>query len=550
MGGGGKLSPRQKMINMMYLVLIALLALNVSKEVLNAFVLINHGLERTTNNFGEKNEKIYANFVKAEAENPQKAGPWKRKAFEVKDKAEGIYQYIEDLKIEIVTRIDAMDPNDPNTREMALLKLAAEPTNTDTTVENKSDLDVVATFMILEKNGAKLKDEISSFREFAVSMIKPQDEEFKLGIMKGLNTDDPGMDSEGIMHKWENEYFDHLPAMAVICNLSQFQGAIRNAEAEIIAYLEKEIDAGSIPFNKVEAIVIPKTTYVTKGDTFRADVFLAASDSMTAPVITVGDFDTVGAGEYAMTGEFDSLNIVAGRGKMKAAGSSVGEFEWGGVVYQKTSAGMRAYPFKSKYQVAEPAVNVSPDKMNVFYIGPDNPVTVSVSGFASDKIKPTISGGGGRMRPDSRRPGGYIVNVSKAGKAVISVGVEMKPGQTKSMGKKEFRVKRVPPPVASFMGVEGEGSVSTGKLKVAQGVLAKMKNFDFEMSFKVTSFDMSINVGGLFVTEKSNSNKLTANMKKYLAKAKKGQRIIIENVKAKSPKTPNEKIPGITLKVK
>ena len=126
----------------------------------------------------------------------------------------------------------------------------------------------------------------------------------------------------------------------------------------------------------------------------------------------------------------------------------------------------------------------------------------------------------------------------------------MKPGQSKSMGKKEFRVKRVPPPVASFMGLEGEGALSVGKLKVAQGVLAKMKNFDFEMNFKVTSFDMAINVGGLFVTEKSNSNKLTPNMKKYLAKAKKGQRIIFENVKAKSPKTPNEKIPGITLKVK
>jgi gliding motility-associated protein GldM len=357
------------------------------------------------------------------------------------------------------------------------------------------------------------------------------------------------MDGDGVFHKWEGEYFSHLPAMAVICNLSQFQSAIRNAEAEIISYLEQEIDAGSIPFNKVEAIVIPKTTYVVKGDTFRADVFLAASDSMTEPVVLIGDFDTVGAGQYAMTGEFDSLAISGGKGKMKVAATTTGEYDWSGVVYQKTTAGTRAYPFKSRYQVADPAVNVSPDKMNVFYIGPDNPVTVSVSGFPSNKIKPSISGGGGRIRPDSRRPGGYIVTVTKAGKATVSVAVELKPGQNKSMGKKEFRVKRVPPPVASFVGIEGEGVIPVGKLKIAQGLLAKMKNFDFKMDFKVTSFDMSIMVAGLFVTERSKNNRLTAKMKKYLAKAKKGQRIIIENVKAKSPKTPNEKIPGITLKV-
>jgi hypothetical protein len=117
------------------------------------------------------------------------------------------------------------------------------------------------------------------------------------------------------------------------------------------------------------------------------------------------------------------------------------------------------------------------------------------------------------------------------------------------MGKKEFRVKRVPPPIASFMGIDGEGKITTGKLKVAKGVLAKMKNFDFELRFKVISFDMSISVGGLFVTEKSNSNRLTDNMKKYLKKAKRGQRIILENVRAKSPKTKAEKITGVTLKV-
>ena len=140
--------------------------------------------------------------------------------------------------------------------------------------------------------------------------------------------------------------------------------------------------------------------------------------------------------------------------------------------------------------------------------------------------------------------------VNQQGKCFISVQAEISPGKWKNMGKKEFRVKRTPPPICSFMGIEGDGGLSTGKLKAAKGVMAKMKNFDFELKYKVTSFEMSIDVGGgVFVTEKSKNNRLTANMKKYLKKAKRGQRILFENVKAKSPKTPIEKIPGITIKV-
>jgi len=541
MGGGAGLSPRQKMINMMYLVLIALLALNVSKEVLDAFVLINHGLVRTTENFAEKNDKIYANFEKAAAENSRKAGPWKQKAFEVKDKAEGIFQYLQDLKVELIIRIEGLDASE---RELALEKM-----ETKEGVENKSDTDIPATLMILEGRAAKLKSEIANFREFMVQFVKPKHEEFKLSIMNSLDTSDPPAKDDGTHHSWESEYFEHLPAIAVLCNLSQMQSAVRNAEAEIIAYLEQEIDAGSLKFNKVEAIVIPEKTYVTQGDTFRADVFLAASDSLTAPVVTIGDYDTVGASDYQMVGEFDSLLIEAGRGKMRVAAKEIGIHKWSGVVYQKTTEGTKAYPFKSSYQIAEPSISVSPDKMNVFYIGPDNPVTVSVSGFAANMVKPSLSGVRGSIRK-ARKDGEYIVTVSNTGKCKIRVDAEISPGKFKNMGAKEFRVKRPPPPISSFMGIEGEGNITPGKLKAGQGIQAKMKNFDFELKYRVTSFDLSVDVGGgLFQTIPAKNNRLNDKMKSYLKKAKKGQRIIIENVKAKSPKTPIEKISGITMKV-
>ncbi|MBL4658695.1 MAG: gliding motility protein GldM [Flavobacteriales bacterium] len=538
---GGKQSPRQKMINMMYLVLIALLALNVSKEVLDAFVLINQGLVRTTANFSNKNDKVYANFESAAASNQAVAGPWKRKAFQVRDEANAIVGYLEDLKVELVIKIEGLDPGE---RELAEEKML-----TKEGVENKSDTDKPATMMMNEMKGTALKNEMIKFREFMVSMVKPQDTQFKDAIQAALETDDPPPVGDNPSISWESEFFEHLPAIAVICNMSQMQANVRNAEAEIIGYLEKEIDGESMKFNKVEAIVIPEKTYVTKGDTFRADIFLAASDSLTAPSVTIGDVDTVGPGAYVMQGEFDSLIIVAGKGKLKIPGITTGEFMYEGIVHQKTTTGEKLYAFRSGYTIAEPSINVSPDKMNVFYIGPDNPVTVSVSGFGAKQVKPSISTGS--MRADARRPGGYIVTVSKPGKAFITVQAEISPGQWKNMGKKEFRVKRTPPPIASFMKVEGEGSLSPGRLKAAQGIMAKMKNFDFELKYKVTSFELSVDVGGgVFQTLKSSNNRLTPNMKKYLKKAKKGQRIIFENVKAKSPKTIEEKIPGISIKVK
>jgi len=536
----GKLSPRQKMINMMYLVLIALLALNVSKEVLDAFVLINQGLVKTTTNFANKNDKVYANFESAAASNPGVAGPWKRKAFQVKTEANAIVGYLEDLKIALVIKIEGLDPGD---RDIAIAKM-----KTKEGVENKSDTDKPATMMINEGKGTALRAELVKFRKFMVSMVKPRDIQFKDAIQAALNTDDPEPVGDNPSISWESEFFEHLPAIAVVCNMSQMQSSIRNAEAEIIGYLEHEIDGEAMKFNKVEAIVIPEKTYVTKGDTFRADIFLAASDSLTAPTVTIGDVDTLGPGQYTMQGDFDSLKIYAGKGKLKIAGTSTGEFTYEGIVHQKTTTGEKTYAFTSSYTIAEPSINVSPDKMNVFYIGPDNPVTVSVSGFGAKQVKPSISNGS--IRADARRPGGYIVTVRKTGQCFVSVQAEIAPGKWKKMGKKEFRVKRTPPPIASFMKVEGEGSLSPGRLKAAQGLMAKMKNFDFELKYKVTSFDLAVDVGGgVYQTLKSKNNRLTPNMKKYLKKAKKGQRIIFENVKAKSPKTPVEKIPGITLKV-
>ena len=530
------------MINMMYLVLIALLALNVSKEVLDAFVLINQGLVKTTANFAAKNDKVYDNFTSAAASNPGVARIWKQKAFEVKNRADAIVGYLEDLKIALVISIEGLDPSDSG--------IAIQKMKTKDGIANKADTDKPATMMLNNRKGAALRRELAKFREFMVEMVKPEDVRFKVAIQAALNTDDPPQVGDEPAVSWESEFFEHLPAIAVVCNMSQMQSSIRNAEAEIIAYLEKEINGKTIPFNKVEAIVIPEKTYITKGDTFRADIFLAASDSLTAPMVTIGRVDTVGPGQYVMQGDFDSLLISSGKGKLKIPATTTGEFDYEGIVFQKTTHGTETYAFKSSYIIAEPSVNVSPNKMNLFYIGPDNPVTVSVSGFASRQIRPSLSGVRGTIRPDVSKPGDYVVAVNNRGTCIITVEAEIAPGIWKAMGKKEFRVKRTPPPIASFMGVEGQGSLSVGKLRASQGLRAMQKDFEFDMPYRVTSFKLSIEMRpGIYQSFTSTDNRLTGKMRQYLDKVKRGQRIIFEEVKAQSPRTPEENITGIMIKV-
>ncbi|MBI2968244.1 MAG: hypothetical protein HYY40_10600 [Bacteroidetes bacterium] len=263
---GGKLTPRQKMINMMYLVLTALLALNVQKSVLDAFAVIDETLNKTIETFMKKNAMVYEEFQKQAAQNPDKAGPWKRKADEVRKRADQMQQYINDLKIKLVKKVDGVEDEKE--------KLDSTGTRIDAwKIEAKDNQDIGGEVMIVYGEGAKLKEEMKNFREFMVSMIKAKDEDIKISIMRTLATNNPPYDPELGTVTWESQLFEHLPFIAVIANSTQLQSAVRYAESEMITYLMKEVTGEDIPFNKVDAIVIPKSNYVTKGDSFSADIF-------------------------------------------------------------------------------------------------------------------------------------------------------------------------------------------------------------------------------------------------------------------------------------
>ena len=219
---GSPETPRQKMIMLMYLVLTAMLALNVDKKVLDAFALVNEGFMSSIENFGSKNETVYTKFYNAAQENPQKVGELNRTVLRIKQHSDSIYNYIAKLKVMIVKRADGPEGNVKN-------------------IQSKEDLDASAELMIAKKYGSVLKSAIEVYKDSLLKIINPGDSAEIASITKSLDTSSPP-DIAGIRPSWENSKFEGYPLIAVITLMSKMQSDVRNSEDDVINYLYKKID--------------------------------------------------------------------------------------------------------------------------------------------------------------------------------------------------------------------------------------------------------------------------------------------------------------------
>jgi len=520
--GHGKETPRQKMIGMMYLVLTALLALNVSAEILNAFVLVDSSLGKTAENFQKKNEGVYAEFDNAYAENPGKAGEWKEKADLIRVKTQELFDTIQGYKKEMVKKADGIESQyliNGNPKE----------------IQKKDENNIPSEIMILNQKGIELKGFINEYRDFLISLVDDTAKYSNLinSMLDVLSTADME-NTEGLMQSWEVGTFQSLPLAGATTMLSKIQTDIRNAEADMLAYLFTRIDAGSFKFNKIEAIVKASSNYIILGNTYEAEVFLAASDTTVTPEIKLS------GGSLLKTDK-------TGKGIYTQQATEIGFKKWGGVINMQNPATgeIQPYPFEAEYQIAQPSLVVSPTKMNVFYIGVDNPVNISVSGVPEDKITASIVGAGS-IQPDAKE--GHIVRVKTAGKVSVKVIADFGDGAIKDMGSKEFRVKEVPDPVAKVADLTG-GVIKLGLLKSQTGVAADLENFDFDLKFVVQSFTLSATINGYTVDEESKSYRLTSAQKELLSKLKAGGKVYFENIKAMGPDKKLRALPSISFKL-
>ncbi len=543
----GKETPRQKMIGMMYLVLTAMLALNVSSEVLEAFVLVDNGLSRTTENYRLKNDKLYSQFDAVYQVNPVKVGPFKEKADEIKKKAREIYDYVQELKIEVVKASEG-----PETPAVQNGEVISE------LIQGKSDLDVAANILIGFEGSGKakvLKQKIVDFREYIVKQIDPDKGAELIKSINGiLNTDDPPVKEDGTHNSWESARFEHIPLIAVIPQLTKVQVDILNTEAEILNYLLGNIGASDFKFNVLSATVIPNSNIVFQGTEFRAEIFLAASDTTQAPKVYLCRYDstynsTTRTYEYKPIGNTEEVPVGKnGRALFTRKASSTGPVNWQGLIEMKAPDGsIVRKPFKHSYSVIPPNVVIAPTKMNVLYLGVDNPVDISLPGVAPDKVSATISRG--TIKQASL--GSYIVQPGGGAPTVdITVYAEMEGKRKVAMGTKTFRVKRVPPPTPKIIGITGK-IAEKNQLEASLGIIAEMpQDFDFDLKYKVVSFKLSATIGGFLQERESNSSRFTDEQKRIIGSLRTGNQVAITDVKAVGPSGDVVELNDLVIKIR
>ena len=564
---GAKLSPRQKMINMMYLVLTALLALNVSKEVLNSFFEVNLGIVKTTESLTDKNNDIYSDFESAT--NQVKVKPYKDLAFQIKPESDKLVEMIQEMKYSLVLSVDKKvylgqylddegEPIEDNAIESEYADLTPSQKKMKIAeLSNKEDRDASSDLFnpenqqgaarILDKNGngsaTQLRGNVESFRVLLSNILKTAEDSswIKQGSSRSLQDE---IDKTLKLHdnygkkrneSWEFYNFNDMPSVAALTILSKLQTDIKNMESEVIAFLATNIDASSLKFTSAEAITIPKTNFVSRGDEFIADIFLTAKDETQTPEIYIGDYDsTLGSdGDYVYTMKdpsLEPLEVVNGKGIYKQKTSTEGEKKWRGILKMITDNGIKTFPFSGSYLVANRMAVVSPTKMNLFYLKVDNPVQVSVPGFQASDL--TVSITNGTIKATKKSKGEYNVVPSKLGKSVISVYV-MKDGKKVKMGFMDFRVKSVPPPIATIDKKEG-GVISKSMMLASGGLVAELRDFEFEgVRFKVIAYTLTTTYQGDQVNEKVKGAQFTPKMKKVIKNTSSGSKITISDIKAR-----------------
>lgn len=540
-----KETPRQKMIGMMYLVLMALLALNVSRDVLNAFVLVDESLTRTTENFYHKNDVYYKEFDRAAAENPVKAGPWKSKADEVKRKSNELHKYIQGLKLEIVKKTEG-DDTEAIEGENILGEL----------IVKKDDTFAPAEIMIGANKDGKandLKMALDQYREYLLSLLDEKSVDTRESIKTSLNTDDPPP-KEGEILRWQDEHFEELPLMAVITLMSKMQSDVRNAESDALRYLFSQIEAGSFNFNLVEPVVIPNSSYIVRGTEYKANVFMAAFDTTQEPIVYIGEYDSTisddGTIEYRMKGElgrdYTTAPVDGGKGVYSVTPSAVGWKKWGGIIsLKRLDGGVTSKPFRIEYQVAEPSLVVSATKMNVFYLGVPNPVEISVPGVPADRI--VASTNNGRISPSG---GAYMVNPTREGTSQISVSVR-EDGGVRPRGSKTFRVRKVPDPYATLAGGRSGATLSKSQILAQLGPKAEMPEwFEFDLEFTVTSFSLATYVQGFYQEIAASSGTFSSAQRDVLRNLNPGAKLYLNDVIAVGPDGSSRNLGTILIKVK
>ncbi|MFT3702949.1 MAG: gliding motility protein GldM [Agriterribacter sp.] len=486
--------PRQKMINMMYLVLTALLALNVSAEIINAFKTVDNSLVKSNATLSSATGSIYDNFEKslADAKTHEKAAIWKPKADQVKALSAKLSSYIDNLK-------------DKLKRESGY---APEKGDTSFKVEN---LDAATRLMGTEGEGEKLRLALEEYKKNVLAIDPEITTAF--GNSLPINTDKPVSEAGNTNQTWTDAYFHMTPTIAALTILSKFQNDVKNTENKVASFCFKKIGDVVFTFDKFEPMVGTSSTYLMPGEQIEVKAGLGAFSSSVKPQVIIN-------GTPASVNDNGVAEV-----KLPAGGSGAHSLNVD-IKYIDPNTGKESVTSKKiDYTVGQPSgVAVMADKMNVFYVGVDNPLTIT-AGAGSEKVTAVSSNGSVTKGAGSK----YVAKPSTPGEANIDVRVD-----GKSVGKVMFRVKNIPPP-AAMVGNLAPGQVSSAQFKAMGGVRALLENSDFDFQFEVVSYTIADLSAPDYNPVANNGPRWVGNAATVVGNLKPGKAVYIDNIKAKGP---------------
>ena len=472
-------TPRQKMIQMMYLVYTAMLALNVSAEILNAFVVVDDTLVTSTNIAANQNSNDYQWFLGQKTILGAKVDEAYNKAQILKKESDAMVKFIEKMRNDLIFEVDGDSLTDG--------KKGPKELKTVATNVKKDNFDIPTDFMIRQGNAAKLKAEIKKYKANVLKLAKKEDRK-RLEEGMGLNVDATYTKDMNTV-SWEEHNFDHIICAASATLLNKMVGEVRNAESMMLNYLKASISADDFKFDQVSGRAIPKSQMVFSGDAYEADIIVAAYDSKSTPEV----WYKMGADTLTEDGIGGATKLEGENGlvKLKIGTGGTGEQKYAGLIKVVGPGGeAKYYGFKDKYTVLTPSATIAADKMNVLYAGISNPVSVS-GPVAPDKLSVSFPGcsaspqGGGKFN--------VSVPTSLIGKTVQAT-VAAKVGEsTKTLGQTTFRVKKVPDPRAVLGANIRGGKRAKAELLANPLIRAAMgDDFVYDLKWSVNSYRVII----------------------------------------------------------
>lgn len=491
----GKQSPRQKMINLMYLVFIAMMALNMSKEVLTAFGLMNEKLTENNTTTTQRNSAFMAGLAAKVEEQPAKYQPLKAKADSIDQISNNLNQYLEGLKSELTAELEKNDNGRWDYEEM-----------------DKADQLDEMFFQSgrISPKGEEFVSQITTYREGVAGILEDEFPDISQKVRNEFSTSEV-TDGENVTKPWLDYHYQGFPLIASLTKMTQMQADVKRTESEILSAMLSGQLTSDVSLSNYEAIVIPTKTAFFTGENFKGKVVL-------------GRFDNTLQFEKVMINGKEVDNLQAGQVMLEFPTGNVGENEINGELQYIENDSIRSIPIKGSYAVI-PKPNsavISADKMNVVYRGVQNPMTISIPGVGSVNANaPGLSPAGGA--------GKYTMNVTtlQAREVIINVSGKLPGGESVS-DSKTFRIKDIPRPVGTIRGEDGSVSMQRESLEIST-IGASLPDFDFDLKLNVTSFKFKVPGQPTIIV---NGGRLDDRAKAALRRAGRGESVQIYDINA------------------